>query len=161
MNTDIILTEGETITIERKVTVSGKVVLRPYEERGFNCGGCRKRHHTIKHVFQGEYQRYNGQYHTTMIYPHIVCCGKEECFNILLLKHAERLSHYRNISMLALPQHRANVTCHKCGKKGYGWRNERRTLPYYRAWHIENNNNLKGHTYCSVDCFIMDNTTLK
>ena len=138
---------GDIVTITRKVNEGVSFVVRPYTNKSYNCAGCRKRHHTNKHVLKGVNTTY-ARSQPWWIYPKIFTCGSEVCFNMAILRYNEKLSRYKNI--IAEPYTGDYTKCANCTR--YSPDGDRQFL---QAFQVFNGKEKKYATYCCMDCFKM------
>lgn len=164
--TDIItLNPSDLITVTRELVVDYPVSLRPYVDKGFNCQGCRKRHVDNRHIIEGKYIVKQGEYRygynsgwngyrgLEEVKPNLRFCGSEECFNMILLKHADELAKYKKLQKTPYPVENERVMCKKCKT----WRakpTKKEPKPiFYQAWININGVDTKDKSLCSVSCF--------
>lgn len=167
--TDIItLTPGELIKVTREITVDYPVVLRPFVNKGYNCQGCRKRHHDNRHIINGTLLNKEKEYRFSSwnnrwsrgeveneVSPRIRFCGTEECFNMILLKNEEILAKYKKIMKEPYSSYNDLVTCKKCHCARNKPTAKNPEPIFYQAWGLPPNEGdyVKEGTFCSTNCF--------
>ena len=141
--------DGEIVTITRRINYSLDFILRPYVNKSYVCGGCRKR------LIEGKRLLHEVEYEDSPrgwpIYPRIPVCPSDICLNMILLKGGKRLE---GRTIVAVPQdvNRDYVKCANCAD--WGGPNTNRVM--LQAWIVDaKGKEKKFATFCSVDCFKM------
>lgn len=142
------LNPGDEVTIVRNTSQVTPIVLRPYTYSSFNCPGCRKRHpnekrHAISYI--KDYEKEG-----MMIWPRIFNCGREECFNMCLLKYSEQLSYYSNLINRKVTCSRS-VTCAHCNDYSNTYNDSKKV--FLQSYFVNEGKEIPYLIFCSVDCF--------